>query len=85
MQYPNVDFEAERDFAQYKDRLMPIYGELTGRTAYQFLAMKVLCEKFGFEYLEFPGEHMGFLTHGEPFAKKFLETLKARDEFYRSL
>lgn len=85
LQYPNVDYDAERDFAQYKDKLMPIYGELTGRTAYQYLAMKVLCEKLDLKYLEFPGEHMGYMSHAEPFAKKLLETLKARDEFYKAL
>ncbi len=85
MVYPKADFDVERDFRPHVDKLMPVYGVLSPRDAYQYTAMEVTCKKLGLEYLEFPGEHIGQLTHPQQFAQALLQALKAKDKFYAEL
>ena len=85
MTYPNTDFDVERDFRAHKEKLMPVYGALSPKDAYQYRAMEVLCEKLNLEYVELPGEHIGQLTHAKDFGNKLFEVLQARDQFYAEL
>ncbi|KAK5163227.1 uncharacterized protein LTR77_010813 [Saxophila tyrrhenica] len=85
MSVPDVDFDVEKDFGPHKDKLVPVYGGLSQKDAYQYQAMEVVCGKLALEYLAFPGEHIGQMTHAREFAGALFEALKRKDEYYAEL
>ena len=80
--YPKTDFDVKNELRPLKDKLMLVNGQLSPREAYQFRANATLAEKLGLKLVLLPGEHVGHATHAEQFSQKFLEALKAKDQYY---
>lgn len=70
--YPSADLSLDA-LAEHRDTIVPTGGTISrGQVANRSSA--ILAERLGRDLPEFPGGHVGFVTHPEPFAATFLAT-----------
>lgn len=72
LQYASADLSLDA-LAEHRDAIVPTGGTISrGQVANR--AVRVLAERLGRDLPEFPGGHVGFVTHPKEFTAKFLET-----------
>jgi pimeloyl-ACP methyl ester carboxylesterase len=74
-----VDFEWDiEEIRQGKEKLVLANGEDSPQDAPHFLVNVRLGQKVGLEVEHWAGQHLGFASHSEGFAKNFLDLMRGR-------